>query len=567
MIKQQKIRQNVVRIVVVTLVLLPAVAMAFLTWKSLEEISSKEGFYYESVGNDLALRTIEALEDPLYAPGMRIIEKSLHETDLSSTDNIFNMLRELERLNNFATNFCWYPGPKYPLVSRRLYGNPDLLGTSLTQEVVNAINLLQDQVFNENLMYGDLPRGFYPRQYGTAVVAISKFSLMEETYIMTLLENGSGEIIGIVTYKLNEKEYLKQTRLLYNETDFARNFEGAKNDVSADLRKEVFYNLEPFNDAALEATKQTPPFREYVFRSDRRHSLCWGVRVFNAFPENSRLNIQVTHSMVAMLGALLALIVLGILIINHVITKEIELSRLKSIFVSGVSHELKTPLSLIRLFAETLLLGRIESDDEKRRFYEIINNESQRLTHMINNILDFSKIEEGRKQYDFAPHNLDELLEDTIEAYSYQLEQDGCELSVSVEDKLPLALVDPDSFKQSVINLIDNATKYSFNEKKISVKLTRSGSFIRLDVEDKGIGIDKSDLMHIFDKFFRVSNADVHQIKGSGLGLAVVRHIMDAHKGHIEVWSEPGQGSRFSLFFRIGCETNSVRGAEKYDDI
>jgi len=243
----------------------------------------------------------------------------------------------------------------------------------------------------------------------------------------------------------------------------------------------------------------------------------------------------------------LLLLILGITLTLRATAREMKLAQAKSTFVSNVSHELKTPLALIRLFAETLELGRVKSTEKAQEYYRIINNESRRLTQLINNILDFSKIEAGRKEYEFVESDVAEVVEDVLKSYEYQITSAGFELTADIAHELPLARIDRDAISQAVLNLINNAVKYSDDEKKINVRVRPRDEFVMIEVTDSGIGIPRSEQEKIFEKFYRVSTGLVHDTKGSGLGLALVKHIVEAHKGRITVDSTPGKGSRFTI--------------------
>ena len=233
------------------------------------------------------------------------------------------------------------------------------------------------------------------------------------------------------------------------------------------------------------------------------------------------------------------------------VRREVHLSRLKSAFVANVSHELKTPLALIRLFAETLELGRVPSDGKKREYYHVINKESQRLTTLIDNVLDFSRIEAGRKEYRFEPTDVGRIVEDVLEAYRFPIETQGFALEVRVAEDLPEVEVDKEAIGQALVNLVNNAIKYSRDEKSIRIALGKDDGRVLLSVADRGIGIARSEQTKIFEKFYRAEDSLVHDSKGSGLGLALVRHIMEAHGGDVEVESAPGSGSTFTLVLPI----------------
>ncbi|HKP86702.1 MAG TPA: HAMP domain-containing sensor histidine kinase [Blastocatellia bacterium] len=243
----------------------------------------------------------------------------------------------------------------------------------------------------------------------------------------------------------------------------------------------------------------------------------------------------------------LSLLILGIILTLRATAREMRLAQAKSTFVSNVSHELKTPLALIRLFAETLELGRVKSSEKAQEYYRIINNESRRLTQLINNILDFSKIEAGRKEYEFDESNIAEVVEDVLRSYEYQIVNAGFELTTDIRQDVPTVSIDRDAISQAVLNLINNAVKYSDEVKKIAVRVRAKDGFVAIEVADSGIGIPRSEHEKIFEKFYRVSTGLVHNTKGSGLGLALVKHIVEAHKGKITVESAPDKGSKFII--------------------
>jgi signal transduction histidine kinase len=253
------------------------------------------------------------------------------------------------------------------------------------------------------------------------------------------------------------------------------------------------------------------------------------------------------HRSFLILGFLSLMIIGGLVLTKHIVSKEMALARLKSDFVSNVSHELRTPLALIRLYAETLELGRITTPEKKQQYYRIIRKESERLTALINNILDFSRIEAGRKEYEFRNTDIAELVRNTLESYRYQIEQQGFAFEESIDSNLPAVPVDREAIARALVNLVNNALKYSSEEKFLGVKLYRENSVVKLEVADHGIGIARRDLSKIFEKFYRAGDPLVHNTKGSGLGLSLVRHITHAHGGEIAVESVPGKGSKFTL--------------------
>ncbi len=249
----------------------------------------------------------------------------------------------------------------------------------------------------------------------------------------------------------------------------------------------------------------------------------------------------------AMIGFLDVLLLAGLFLVYSNVRRELRLSRLKSDFVANVSHELKTPLALIRLFSETLELGRAPSEEKKRHYYRVINKESHRLGQLINNILDFSRIEAGRRQYRPQPCDLRKVVRDVVEAYRFQIEQQGFQLEVEIDESVPTVRADEEAIGQALINLVNNAIKYSADDKHLTISLRSVGDSVELSVADQGIGIEGAEHAKVFEKFYRAEGSLIHDTKGSGLGLALVQHIAEAHGGTVQLDSAPGRGSKFTI--------------------
>ena len=262
----------------------------------------------------------------------------------------------------------------------------------------------------------------------------------------------------------------------------------------------------------------------------------------------------------------LGLLILGLAIALRATRRELKLVEAKETFVSNVSHELKTPLALIRLFAETLEMGRVKNDEEMRDFGRIINRESNRLTQLINNILDFSRIEAGRRKYQFVETNITVVIQEALQSYEYQLKSAGFEVTTEIQSELPPVLVDREAMTQAVLNLLNNAIKYSTDVKRIEVQVEQRGEKLAVEIADCGVGIPRSEHRKIFEKFYRISTSLVHDTKGSGLGLAIVSHIVEAHRGEIFVNSTPGKGSRFTILLPVAkSEEAPVTGSLRPD--
>ena len=278
------------------------------------------------------------------------------------------------------------------------------------------------------------------------------------------------------------------------------------------------------------------------------------------------INQRFLRSSYIILGTLSLLLITGLFFTYRSVTKTMELAKLKSDIVSNVSHELRTPLALIRLYAETLELGRIPDEQRKLEYYRIVRKESERLTALINNILDFSRIEAGKKEYEFRETNLPSLVRDTLDSYHYQIEQHGFRYEEHIRNDVPPVRVDREAIARSLLNLVNNALKYSSADKYLAVSLYPENGSVKLDVVDHGIGIPRAEQHKIFDKFYRVCDPMCHDNKGSGLGLALVRHIVKAHGGEVSVESSPGKGSKFTITLPLnsqGATGGSVLSANK----
>jgi signal transduction histidine kinase len=273
----------------------------------------------------------------------------------------------------------------------------------------------------------------------------------------------------------------------------------------------------------------TQPALDKVVRATRRDNLLYGI----------------------LLGFVVILMLFGAILIARDISRETETSRLKTEFAHHVSHELKTPLTLIRLYGETLQRKENLSRAEQKEAYEIITKESERLSHLINNVLDFSRIEMGKKEFDFKKGNLAEVIQDTLESYRYHLEKKGFLIQEDITDDIPEMMFDKEGIASVLINLLSNAIKFSPTTKEVSVRLFKKGNQALLRVNDKGIGISSKELSRVFEKFYRSRDESAADAKGSGLGLTLVKHITEAHRGQVEVHSEPGRGSTFTIILPI----------------
>jgi two-component system, OmpR family, phosphate regulon sensor histidine kinase PhoR len=242
--------------------------------------------------------------------------------------------------------------------------------------------------------------------------------------------------------------------------------------------------------------------------------------------------------------------VAGVAIVVIAAVKERRLAALKSDFVANVSHELKTPLALVRMFGEMLLEGRVPSEDKRKQYLQIIVSESERLTALIENVLDFAKVERGKAAYEFASGQVEEVVARAVDVFRYRAEREGMDVRLRIEEGLPPASIDDRAVELAVINLLDNAFKYAKEGGRIDVDVSRAARLVRVRVSDRGPGIDPEDRARIFERFVRGRTSAETRVRGSGIGLSLVKHIAESHGGTILVTSpitDDARGCAFEL--------------------
>jgi signal transduction histidine kinase len=251
------------------------------------------------------------------------------------------------------------------------------------------------------------------------------------------------------------------------------------------------------------------------------------------------------------LALVIGIAVFGGYLLLRDVNRDVRMTEVRSQFVASVSHELKTPLTAIRMFAETLAMGRSRDEQTRSEYLETIVNESERLARLVDNVLDFSKIEQGKKIYRLRPTRLEDVAGSAIRAMQFPLAQQGFKLHFSAEDNLPEVQADADAIQQAILNLLTNAMKYSGDSREIDLRLCARNGDAVIEVMDRGLGLAPEEQKHIFEKFYRAPSHESRLIAGTGLGLTLVAHIAKAHQGRVEVDSTPGTGSTFSILIPI----------------
>jgi len=340
----------------------------------------------------------------------------------------------------------------------------------------------------------------------------------------------------------------------------------------------------------------------------------WTVRLVYSDPKGGKYprDIWVANTLLLVLTGTIA--VAGALLAMRYMMRQVELANLKAHFVSNITHELKTPLAAIRLYTETLQQGRIQDPVQEREFLGIIQKESGRLEQLIHNILDFARIDSGQRRYTFEPAAVGDVVRDVVEAYSLPLRAQGFAVRLDIHPRVPEVWMDRAAFKGAILNLLDNAAKYSRERKQIEVRVActgqgaeadgasgQAGAFgaegrasaigvegradalgaegqsdpfgaaetsdaaaagaldtgtapdagaareVEIRVRDRGIGIQAAETGKIFEAFYRVEKGLDQEVQGAGLGLALVKHVVEAHGGSIGVESSRGEGSAFTI--------------------
>ena len=340
--------------------------------------------------------------------------------------------------------------------------------------------------------------------------------------------------------------------------------------ILVDEREAPFFHTGPEPGSAFIDERAFPVvffdrvLMEYTARIDTNQE-AWRLRTGYGARTIEQIVQANTRPQKALLVMLAVALAAGVFFVSRAAAREVRLADLKSNFVSSVSHDLKTPLALIQLFAETLELGRIKSTERATEYYRIINGEARKLTRLINNILDFSKMEAGLRPYKVGLQDIGAVTERVLSALQSQFAQSQFKVTFERAGSVPSVLVDADAVEQAIENLLTNAMKYSGESREIRVRVGEEHGFVCVHVTDFGIGIERRHQRRIFRKFYRIEADAVTGPQGCGLGLAIVDHTMRGHRGSVRVESEPGRGSTFTLCFPIptGVATDEAHSGDR----
>jgi signal transduction histidine kinase len=283
----------------------------------------------------------------------------------------------------------------------------------------------------------------------------------------------------------------------------------------------------------------------------------WSLELYQQAPRLLETLLTSRRGIYSYMFILLAgILIFGLTLTIRIVTNEFELGRMKSDFVSTVSHEFKSPLTSIRQLSEMLQAGRVPSQERRQRYYNVLLEQSERLSLLVDNILDFATMEEGKRAFEFELVDMAVLLEELVSTIQQQVHHEEFAVEAEIDTPLPSIQVDRAAITQAITNLIDNAIKYSGESKKVCVRAFSEDRYLVIAVQDFGIGVKPEEIEKVFERFYRGGDELTRTVKGSGLGLTLVRQIVEAHHGSVHVESEPGLGSTFSI--RLPLQSTEV---------
>ena len=358
-----------------------------------------------------------------------------------------------------------------------------------------------------------------------------KTRINEKSYLFSMLSGKNNGLWGLIM----DPDYILKNTIQHLILEKAK-------------ESNFYWELTGENSVPLLKSESIPEDTPPVYTMFPSNLPSWSLTLY---PEDSGLFVSLIGPGEGLFFYIFIVIIIilacGLFFTLRIVNNELYFSRMKSYFMSTVSHEFKSPLTSIRQVAEMLVRGRVTSPEKTQKYYTRILQQSERLSHLIDNILDFSKMEEGQKIFRFERANIIPVVKDMVESFQKHTEDQGFNISLTIPESLPYVVFDKAALEQVMHNLIDNACKYSGDSKSIEIKLLLKGNKIVINISDYGIGIRKEDQDKIFSRFYRAGEELSQTIKGSGIGLTIVKQIVEAHQGEITIESSPGKGSIFSV--------------------
>jgi len=280
--------------------------------------------------------------------------------------------------------------------------------------------------------------------------------------------------------------------------------------------------------------------------------LPWTVQVASADPAADFAQLAERRRLMLLgLATLTVFVAVGLYAVLRGVTRELEVARLQADFVAAVSHEFRTPLTSLRQLAELLASGRVTSDERRARYYGILERESGRLHRLVEGLLDFGRMEAGAMEFNWERVNPSHLVGDVVTEFRAEQGEHGRRIEFAADPAAPDIRADPEALGRAVWNLLDNAVKYSPDGERVWVDVSHADGRVAIAVRDEGVGIPADERRVIFTKFVRGTSSDGPSVKGTGIGLAMVQHIVEAHEGEVRVESDVGRGSTFAILLPV----------------
>jgi signal transduction histidine kinase len=280
--------------------------------------------------------------------------------------------------------------------------------------------------------------------------------------------------------------------------------------------------------------------------------LPWTLRVVSADPLGDFAQLGERRRLMLLGLAVLALfVVVGLYAVMRGVSRELEVARLQSDFVAAVSHEFRTPLTSLKQLAELLSSGRVSSEERRARYYHVMERESGRLHRLVEGLLDFGRMEAGALEFNWERVTPSDLVQSVVAEFKAERGDSGDQVEIAAGTATPVIRADSEALGRAVWNLLDNAVKYSADRKTVRVNVSQDQGRVGIAVRDEGVGIAVEEHEAIFKKFIRGTSSDGRGTKGTGIGLAMVKHIVEAHGGEVRVDSEVGQGSTFTILLPV----------------